>query len=215
MANKFNTLISEQRKAEYKATYDRLMARAHGRSYVKGIHENHHIVPKSLGGSNEKSNIVPLTYREHFLAHWLLTKFTEGEARRKMLYALYTVSGKTKNHSKRIVSGWQYEISRLAISEAKRGQKSPRKGQKLNLDENQRNSRRNRMIGNDYGSRTKGKKMGKNNKRSKPVRCIDDGKIFSARNEAARFYNICAVNIGEVCLGTRISAKGLKFEYIT
>jgi hypothetical protein len=36
--------------------------------------ELHHIVPKCMGGSNEKENLVLLTYREHFIAHWLLTK---------------------------------------------------------------------------------------------------------------------------------------------
>lgn len=36
--------------------------------------EKHHIIPKSLGGSNEQNNLVRLTYREHYIAHWLLTK---------------------------------------------------------------------------------------------------------------------------------------------
>jgi 5-methylcytosine-specific restriction endonuclease McrA len=36
--------------------------------------ENHHIIPKSLGGSNKKENLVKLTAREHFICHWLLTK---------------------------------------------------------------------------------------------------------------------------------------------
>lgn len=39
-----------------------------------GYTENHHIVPKSLGGSNCKDNIISLTAREHFIAHWLLWK---------------------------------------------------------------------------------------------------------------------------------------------
>jgi hypothetical protein len=34
--------------------------------------EKHHILPKSLGGSNSLSNIVVLTGREHFIAHMLL-----------------------------------------------------------------------------------------------------------------------------------------------
>lgn len=36
--------------------------------------ERHHIVPKSLGGSNKKENIVKLTYREHYIAHLLLCR---------------------------------------------------------------------------------------------------------------------------------------------
>lgn len=39
-----------------------------------GTIESHHIIPKSEGGSNELSNIVNLTTREHFIAHLLLAK---------------------------------------------------------------------------------------------------------------------------------------------
>jgi hypothetical protein len=50
--------------------------------------ERHHIIPQSLGGSNDKSNLVYLSCREHFLCHWLLVKMTEGENYHKMVYAL-------------------------------------------------------------------------------------------------------------------------------
>ena len=36
--------------------------------------ERHHIIPKSEGGSNKKSNLVNLTAREHYIAHLLLAK---------------------------------------------------------------------------------------------------------------------------------------------
>jgi hypothetical protein len=35
-------------------------------------YERHHIVPKWMGGSNDKSNLVLLTAREHYLCHYLL-----------------------------------------------------------------------------------------------------------------------------------------------
>ena len=50
--------------------------------------ECHHIIPRSLGGEDTAENLVHLTAREHFICHWLLTKFTIGEARDKMIYAL-------------------------------------------------------------------------------------------------------------------------------
>lgn len=53
--------------------------------------ETHHKVPLSLGGSDEKSNLVNLTAREHYIAHLLLVKITEQcrdkTAHSKMLYA--------------------------------------------------------------------------------------------------------------------------------
>jgi hypothetical protein len=115
--NIFNS-ITLTRQAEYKRTYDRLMERARGRAKEKGVHENHHIFPRSMGGSNEKSNIVALTYKEHFLAHWLLTKFTEGRARISMLKALSKMKRAGKKHKNRVASGWMYEVARRANSEA-------------------------------------------------------------------------------------------------
>jgi hypothetical protein len=36
------------------------------------ITEQHHILPKSMGGSNDRSNLIDLTPRQHYLAHWML-----------------------------------------------------------------------------------------------------------------------------------------------
>ncbi len=115
---KLNFVPSEQRRAEYKRTYDRLMERAKGRTKEKFVHERHHIVPKSLGGSNSKDNIAILTYDEHFLAHWLLAKFTVGAGRISMLKALSKMKRAGKDHKNRVVSGWQYAVARRATSEA-------------------------------------------------------------------------------------------------
>lgn len=52
-------------------------------------YELHHIIPKSLGGGDTKDNLVYLTAREHYLAHYLLCKFTEGKAKRSMVWAFH------------------------------------------------------------------------------------------------------------------------------
>jgi hypothetical protein len=41
---------------------------------IDGYYELHHIIPKSSGGSNDKSNLVALTARQHYIAHWMLWK---------------------------------------------------------------------------------------------------------------------------------------------
>jgi len=117
---KFLFQPSEVRKAELQRTYDRLIDRAKDRVYMQGIHDNHHILPKSLGGSNAKSNIAILTYREHFLAHWLLSRLTTGQDRISMLYAINRMTSRGKNNKNRIVSGWQYDLAMKAKSEATR-----------------------------------------------------------------------------------------------
>lgn len=53
--------------------------------------ESHHIIPKSLGGSNLSYNLINLTAREHYIAHKLLTKMTFGENKRKMWWAFHKI----------------------------------------------------------------------------------------------------------------------------
>ncbi|MCS7316844.1 MAG: HNH endonuclease [Candidatus Dojkabacteria bacterium] len=54
--------------------------------------ELHHILPRSLGGKNNKDNLVYLTPKEHFICHLLLTKmFNEQEKREKMIKAFFAM----------------------------------------------------------------------------------------------------------------------------
>ena len=50
--------------------------------------EKHHIIPKSLGGSNDPSNLVRLTARQHYVCHLLLTKMLpKSPNQKKLLHA--------------------------------------------------------------------------------------------------------------------------------
>ena len=62
----------------YQKVYDDLIAKGQTRQSIDGYKERHHITPKSLGGSNDPSNLVDLTAREHFIAHFLLAKLHGG-----------------------------------------------------------------------------------------------------------------------------------------
>lgn len=42
-------------------------------------YEIHHIHPRCMGGSDSLDNLVKLTYREHYVAHWLLCKMYPTE----------------------------------------------------------------------------------------------------------------------------------------
>ena len=60
-----------------KAQKDYLTLTANSRgldkSKLAGYYEKHHIIPRCMGGLDEDSNYVLLTYREHVLAHVLLS----------------------------------------------------------------------------------------------------------------------------------------------
>lgn len=65
---------------------------------------SHHIIPKSMGGSNKKENLVLLTPREHYIAHMMLTKMTTGKHYRGMIFAAMRFFGKnaTESYSSRM-----------------------------------------------------------------------------------------------------------------
>lgn len=88
-----------------------------------GYTEKHHIIPKSLGGSNEADNLIKLTAREHFICHLLLTKMTTDKNKQKMSYAIWRMV----NLNKYCVSSRTYETIRkdhaLLLSESKKGSK--------------------------------------------------------------------------------------------
>lgn len=60
--------------------YEALIAKARARSEVGTYAEEHHVLPRSMGGSDTADNLVRLTAREHFLAHWLLYRIHKTPA---------------------------------------------------------------------------------------------------------------------------------------
>lgn len=57
----------------YTKIYNAIIESAKSRQ-IEGYKEKHHILPLSLGGTNDKKNLVDLSAREHFICHYLLTK---------------------------------------------------------------------------------------------------------------------------------------------
>lgn len=83
-------------KNKYEVWYYKIIFRAQNRT-ITGYSELHHVVPRSLGGSNDQENLVNLTAREHFICHILLTKFTTGTDKNKMIRAVMIMKGSNKN----------------------------------------------------------------------------------------------------------------------
>jgi hypothetical protein len=78
---------------KYSRCYYNIILRAKSR-ILEEYTESHHILPKSLGGSDELDNLVRLTAREHYICHLLLPKMTSGDSYYKMLYAYTIMSGR-------------------------------------------------------------------------------------------------------------------------
>lgn len=75
--------------------YNKHIKKCKSKKYKKGTYlEKHHILPRSLGGNNDKTNIISLSIEDHILAHYFLWKdsyksesFTEKE-KKSIVYAL-------------------------------------------------------------------------------------------------------------------------------
>lgn len=70
-------------------------------------YEKHHIIPICAGGSNDKSNLVFLTPREHFICHILLVKFCDPIHLKSLRYALGMMRSRGE-----IISSRMYKFAR-------------------------------------------------------------------------------------------------------
>lgn len=78
-------------------------------------HERHHIIPKCMGGTNDKDNLIDLYAREHFEAHRLLA--LENLENEKLIYAWHMMTiVKDKSRERYIVTAEEYEEAKIAFS---------------------------------------------------------------------------------------------------
>lgn len=112
--------------------------------------EVHHIIPASFftnhkrktvkpgwlsGDPDIPSNMVRLTYREHYLCHMLLTRMLTGLPQKKMILALRYMSLIGKDKIEKYVSSY-YVKNKLTQALLLKGYESPRKGKKYGKQKN-------------------------------------------------------------------------------
>lgn len=85
---------------KYNKWYKNITSRAQAR-ITDEYTESHHILPRSLGGTNEAANLTKLTAREHFICHWLLIKiYPAGDEHWKMLNAFRMMRAENPNQQR-------------------------------------------------------------------------------------------------------------------
>jgi|688.fasta_scaffold626194_2 hypothetical protein len=116
----------------YKQIHDSIIDRAKTRVLPKEVYtERHHIIPRCMGGSDDKSNLVDLTAKEHFVVHKLLAYIHGG----KLWYAfkcMMTLTHKENHERTYKFTSREYEEARVnsAITHSKRmvGENNPQYG---------------------------------------------------------------------------------------
>lgn len=118
---------------DYKRIHDSIIEKAKYENRKKtddNYYESHHIIPKSLGGSNKIANRVLLTAREHFIVHkclvFIFLKEGDINSYHKMVHALHRFLY-SKNSTEYKITSKDYEKIRklhsICISEQLRGRK--------------------------------------------------------------------------------------------
>ena len=107
---------------DYKLHYKTLIDRARNRS-INGYTEQHHIVPRCVGGSDDSDNLVRLTAREHFVAHQLLIKIYNGNHRlvKAAAFMCSFSQAHNNNRSRNRLYGWIRERVAQAMSASQTG----------------------------------------------------------------------------------------------
>lgn len=104
---------------KYTTIYYQIIDRAKAR-VLESYKERHHIIPKSLGGTNNTDNLVELTAREHFICHLLLTKMVNGPSKRSMCYAVWQMTH-IKGRERYKPSSRMYNMLRKKLSKTYKG----------------------------------------------------------------------------------------------
>lgn len=90
----------------YEKIYNQIVARAKTRK-LEGYKERHHIIPKCMGGTNDKENLVLLTAREHFICHWLLVRIYPNN--KKLIYSFHAMCKQNKSGNRYLPSSRVYK----------------------------------------------------------------------------------------------------------
>lgn len=172
-------------------------------------YERHHIVPKCMGGTNDKENLIDLYAREHFIAHKLLA--LENPDNYSLQYAWWSMCQIKGNslQKREEISSEEYEEARIVCSiissERVKGEKHPmyNKHHSLKTKQKMSKSRKGKMVGNKnpmYGTHHTEEWKKENSERMKKIhserahpmskKTYCDGKIFESIKECAEFYQV-------------------------
>lgn len=93
----------------YKRTYNSIVENRINTPFI-GYTENHHILPKSLGGSDDKTNIGRLSAKEHFICHHLLVGIHKNNVanRAKMVKAFMNMLWCRSNNQERYITSREF-----------------------------------------------------------------------------------------------------------
>ena len=158
-------------------------------------HERHHIVPRCMGGADDKENLIDLFAREHFEAHRLLA--LENPDNDKLTYAWWMMAHCQANNQDRYeLTAEEYEEAKIAASK-KQGEAQRKRMSSLETRKRISESLTGRYVGDknpNYGKHlsesakekiskaNKGKSAGENNYFYNVHMCGEDNPFYGRKH---------------------------------
>lgn len=202
---KENEEIKYHNQLWYYKTYNKLIDKCiqmESEGYPEDVYtEVHHILPKCIGGTNKKDNLVRMPVRYHIVAHMLLASaFPDNK---KIVYAVNIMFISSSSNSSRNNS--INRISTRLVAKFREDMSKQQIGSKLSEIQKQK-------ISNSM------KKFRRNSNSIISVVCHDENfnviRIYKCINDASidKFY---PNTINEVCNNVRSDYAGYKFTYLS
>ena len=163
--------------------------------------ELHHIIPKCIGGTNEKDNLVYLYAEEHYYAHKLLS--SENKGVKQLQYAWWNMCQARKDGRSYNISAEDYAEARQRIipfqseyiSTHRTGENNPNFGKHFSEEHKRKLSQSHiglpksektiRLISENHADVSGG-----NNPRAVAVECIENGAFFETQTKACQWANL-------------------------
>lgn len=84
-------------------------------SNITQYKESHHILPEAMGGVNDNTNLIDLTPRQHYIAHWILWKAYKSK---EMTAAFFSMCNQNNQyqHRKHRINSKVYEKLKIEFS---------------------------------------------------------------------------------------------------
>jgi len=161
-----------------------------------GYVEEHHIVPRSLGGTDDPENLINLSARQHFIVHWLLHKIYQGTVHEKKMtgaFMFMVYLGKSKLCSS------SYKHVKEAFSEAQRGKK---------MSENSRQKMRETFKRNQIEHPEYTRKRVETRRRNFKERWENDEEFRTSLQSKIRAVHLGRKRSPETCARLKVSLKG-------
>lgn len=199
-----------------------------------GCYEEHHVIPHCMGGKDEKSNLVVLTPREHYVAHLLLCRVYAGSIYFQKLASavIYMVAPRFRFKGRKSIrfSSRLYEMIRIAFAKSKIGwygrltqEQRADLGEKIShrfkgvrlSDEHRKNislgCRGKKMPMSQCLATSKRMKIRMADYRRKVV-CIETGVVYESILAAEKDNPTCPT-ISRCCRGKNATSGGLHFRF--